>query len=56
MSPFREALKAAGQGEWVVEAISTSGEVRLRTVKERVQDVRLATAPSEDGIVIKAAA
>ena len=35
MSPFREALKAAGHGEWVIEMISASGEVRLRKINER---------------------
>ena len=34
MSPFREALKAAGHGEWVIEMISASGEVRLRKINE----------------------
>ena len=57
MSPFREALKAAGHGEWVIEMISASGEVRLRKINERALEVHLAIAPStEDGIVLQAAA
>jgi hypothetical protein len=57
MSPFREALKAAGHGEWVVEMILASGEVRLRKINERAPDVHLAIAPStEDGIILTAAA
>jgi hypothetical protein len=65
MSPFREALKVAGHGEWIVDAISTSGDVSLRKIKERglevrlpigPSEVRLAIAPFEDGIAIKAAA
>jgi hypothetical protein len=59
MSPFREALKAAGHGEWVIEMISASGEVRLRKINERELEVHLAIVivPStEDGIVLKAAA
>ena len=42
MSPFREALKAAGHGEWVIEMISASGEVRLRKINERALEVHLA--------------
>jgi hypothetical protein len=45
MSPFREALKAAGHGEWVIEMISASGEVRLRKINERAP-TRLTTAPT----------
>jgi hypothetical protein len=65
MSPFREALKAAGHGEWVIEMISASGEVRLRKINECALEVHLALAPSvhlaiapstEDGIVLTAAA
>jgi hypothetical protein len=59
MSPFREALKAAGHGEWVIEMISASGEVRLRKINERELEVHTAIVivPStEDGIVLKAAA
>ena len=57
MSPFREALKATGHGEWVIEMISASGEVALRKIYERALEVHLAIAPStEDGIVLKAAA
>jgi hypothetical protein len=57
MSPFREALKAAGHGEWVIEMISPSGEVRLRRINERTLEVHLDIAPStEDGTVLKAAA
>ena len=56
MSPFREALKAAGHGEWVIEMISASGEVRLRKMNERALEVQLAIPASEDGIVLKAAA
>jgi hypothetical protein len=57
MSPFREALKAAGHGEWVIETISASGEVRLRKINERALEVHLAVpASTEDGIVLKAAA
>ena len=41
MSPFREALKAAGHGEWVIEMISASGEVRLRKINERALEVHL---------------
>ena len=56
MSPFREALKAAGHGEWVIEIISASGEVRLRKINECAPVVYLPIAPStEDGIVLKAA-
>jgi hypothetical protein len=47
MSPFREALKAAGHGEWVIEMISASGEVRLRKINERALEVHLAIAPSK---------
>jgi hypothetical protein len=47
MSPFREALKAAGHGEWVIEMISASGEVRLRKINERTgAPTRLTTAPT----------
>jgi hypothetical protein len=65
MSPFREALKAAGHGEWVIETISASGEVRLRKVDECALEAHLAIAPSvhlaiapstEDAIVVSAAA
>jgi hypothetical protein len=57
MSPFREALKAAGHGEWVIEMISDSGEVRLRKINERTPEVHSAIAPStEDGVVLKVAA
>jgi hypothetical protein len=58
MSPFREALKAAGHGEWVIEMISASGEVRLRKINERALEVHAAIALSttEDGIVLRAAA
>ena len=65
MSPFREALKAAGHGEWVIEMISASGEVRLRKINEWALEVPLAIAPSvhlaiapstEHGIVLTAAA
>ena len=56
MSPFREALKAAGHGEWVIET-TASGEVRLRKINERTLEVHLAIlASTEDGIVLKAAA
>jgi hypothetical protein len=44
MSPFREALKAAGHGEWIIEMISESGEVRLRKINERALEVHLAIA------------
>jgi hypothetical protein len=57
MSPFREALKAAGHGEWVIDAISASGEVRLRKINERALEVDLAIPPStRDSIALKAAA
>ena len=57
MSPFREALKAAGHGEWVIETISASGEVRLRKINGRALEVHLAIpASTEDDIVLKAAA
>ena len=57
MSPFREALKAAGHGEWVIETISASGEVRLRKINDRAPDVQLAVAPlTLDDIVLKAVA
>lgn len=57
MSAFREALKAAGHGEWVIEVIPASGEVRLRKINERTPKGHLPIAPStEDGIVLKAAA
>ena len=46
MSPFREALRAAGHGEWVIEMISASGEVRLRKINEGALEVQLAIAPS----------
>ena len=57
MSPFREALKATGQGEWVIESISASGEVHLRKISERTLEVYLTIARlAKDGIVVKAAA
>ena len=57
MSPFREALKAAGHGEWVIETISASGEVRLRKITERALEIHLAIpASTADSIVLKAAA
>ena len=57
MSPFREALKAAGHGEWVIETISASGEVRLRKINEPALEIHLAIpASTEDGIVLQAAA
>lgn len=55
MSPFREALKAAGYGEWVIERISASGDVRLRKINERALEVGDSSS-TEDGIVLKAAA
>jgi hypothetical protein len=55
MSPFRDALKAAGHGEWVIETIPASGEVRLRKINDRALEVHVAIAPStEDGTVLKA--
>jgi hypothetical protein len=57
MSPFREALKATGHGEWVIETISASGEVRLRKINERTPEVHLESVASrEEGIVLEAAA
>ena len=56
MSPFREALKAAGHGEWVIETISASGEVRLRKINERALEVHLAILASTEDGVLKAAA
>jgi hypothetical protein len=56
MSPFREALKAADHGEWVIEMISASGDVRLRKINERALEVYLAIASTQDGIILKAAA
>ena len=64
MSPFREALKAAGHGEWVIEMISASGGALTENQRVGVgvplaiaPSVHLAIAPStEDGIVLTAAA
>jgi hypothetical protein len=56
MSAFREALQSGGHGEWIVEASTASGEVRLRKVQERKSDVRLEiAADAEDTLVLQAA-
>jgi hypothetical protein len=57
MSPFREALKAAGHGEWAIETWTSSGDVCMRKVDGRATDARLAIpATTGEGIVLKAAA
>jgi hypothetical protein len=57
MSAFREALKSAGHGEWIIEAFTTSGEVTLRKIDERKIAVRLVTrAEVDDSIASRAAA
>jgi len=56
MSAFREALKAGGHGEWIIETGSPSGEVRLRKVNERAADAEFViAAPTPDGISPKEA-
>ena len=57
MSAFREALKSGGHGEWIIETLSASGEVRLRKVEDRrLVDLRFVMAEeAEDRVLLRAA-